>query len=373
MMEENSTEHDTPDSDYVGGTWWISVYCVIICAAVAGNILTLLATTTSRQLSAMVANQFISSLAVSDLLVGMSIPYHMCFYLMESFGHNRATCLVRFVLVTFACSSSILNLFFIATDRYAAVVHPLKYNRYMTRRTSILLISFVWILSLTVSTVPIYWNTWDDEEECDVKLIPTVYFSFVLTPMFVLVWGAMLLVYIKICREASKHAKRILSTTNLHKCHSINDTKSIQVVMLTLGCFSICWMPYFIVTTYFRITNTSSKFNLLYEIAFTMAVCNSGMNPVIYAWKNSNFREAFWCLLTCHSPNDATKKINYITNHVPGSKKSSMTNGTDNGHDNVVATCDIDVEADSQTQRDYDEHECSVSTEMTTVNTLSWT
>jgi muscarinic acetylcholine receptor len=233
MMEENSTEHATPDSDYVGGTWWISVYCVIICAAVAGNILTLLATTTSRQLSAMVANQFISSLAVSDLLVGMSIPYHMCFYLMESFGHSRATCLVRFVLVTFACSSSILNLFFIATDRYAAVVHPLKYNRYMTRRTSILLISFVWILSLTVSTVPIYWNTWDDEEECDVKLIPTVYFSFVLTPMFVLVWGAMLLVYIKICREASKHAKRILSTTNLHKCHSINDTKSIQVMKST--------------------------------------------------------------------------------------------------------------------------------------------
>lgn len=137
--------------------------------------------------------------------------------------------------------------------------------------------------------------------------------------------------------------------------------------MLTLGCFSICWMPYFIVTTYFRISDTCSQFSLLYEIAFTLAVCNSGMNPVIYAWKNSNFREAFWCLLTCHSPNNSTKKTNYITNHVPSSKKSSIANG---GHDNIVAQTEIEIE--SPTPKDYDEHECSVSTEMTTVNTPAW-
>ncbi|RZC42302.1 octopamine receptor 1, partial [Asbolus verrucosus] len=150
----------------------------------------------------------------------------------------------------------------------------------MTRRTSAFLISTVWILSSTFATVPIYWNTWYCHGgDCDVKIIPANYFHFVLTPIFVLVWAMMLLIYLKIWREAARHAKRIRSTTNLHNCHSINDTKSIQVVMLTLGCFSICWMPYFIVTTYFRISGNSSKFSLSYEIAFTLAVCNSGMNP----------------------------------------------------------------------------------------------
>lgn len=229
MASENSTA--MPEYVDVGGGLWITVHCIIIVCAVAGNILTLLAIATSRQLSSMVSNQFIFSLGVSDLLVGLSIPYHMCFYFLpDSIIYHKTTCLARFVLISFACSSSILNLLFVATDRYTAIVHPLKYNQYMTRQNATYLISVVWLLSLTFSTVPIYWNSWTDDRICDVKIIPEVYFNFVLTPMFALIWGVMLLVYIKIWREAAKHAKRIRSTTNLHNCHNIKDTKSIQVI-----------------------------------------------------------------------------------------------------------------------------------------------
>lgn len=36
--------------------------------------------------------------------------------------------------------------------------------------------------------------------------------------------------------------------------------------------------------------------------AFTLAMSNSAMNPLIYAWKNTNFRSAFINLLKCKSP-----------------------------------------------------------------------
>jgi hypothetical protein len=39
-----------------------------------------------------------------------------------------------------------------------------------------------------------------------------------------------------------------------------------------------------------------------YMAAFTLAMSNSAMNPLIYAWKNSNFRSAFINLLKCKSP-----------------------------------------------------------------------
>lgn len=226
-MEEDST------NTYVGSVVWICVYSTIICAAVFGNILTILAITASRQLSSMVSNQFIFSLAVSDLLVGLTVPYHMCFFKINTLGDNKDTCLVRFVLISFGCASSILNLFFVAFDRYTAVVHPLKYNKHMTRETSAILIFFVWMMSLTLSTVLIYWNAWEEVGDCNVKIIPDVYFNFVLTPLFVLTWSVMLLVYIKIWREAAKHAKRIRNTTNIHNCHSIKDTKSIQVMRIS--------------------------------------------------------------------------------------------------------------------------------------------
>lgn len=39
-----------------------------------------------------------------------------------------------------------------------------------------------------------------------------------------------------------------------------------------------------------------------YKAAFSLAMANSGMNPVIYAWKNRTFRRAFIHLLQCRTP-----------------------------------------------------------------------
>lgn len=74
------------------------------------------------------------------------------------------------------------------------------------------------------------------------------------------------------------------------------------MVLLILGCFTICWLPYFIVacSQIYRLVENSSA--VLYMAAFTLAMSNSAMNPLIYAWKNSNFRNAFINLLKCKSP-----------------------------------------------------------------------
>lgn len=79
----------------------------------------------------------------------------------------------------------------------------------------------------------------------------------------------------------------------------------MQVVLLILGCFSFCWLPYFIVACIqiFSLIDHSSP--VLYKCAFSLAMANSGMNPIIYAWKNKNFRLAFGLLLRCKNPDIA--------------------------------------------------------------------
>lgn len=74
------------------------------------------------------------------------------------------------------------------------------------------------------------------------------------------------------------------------------------MVLLILGCFTICWLPYFIVacSQIYRLIENSSA--VAYMAAFSLAMSNSAMNPLIYAWKNSNFRQAFINLLKCKSP-----------------------------------------------------------------------
>lgn len=65
----------------------------------------------------------------------------------------------------------------------------------------------------------------------------------------------------------------------------------------------------------FRLFDQSSP--VLYKCAFSLAMANSGMNPVIYAWKNQNFRRAFALLLRCKNPDIAYRaECNMSNNYV---------------------------------------------------------
>lgn len=290
---------------------------LLILIMLCGNILTICAVKLSRKLSAVLSNQFIFSLALSDIMVALSLPYHYAFFIKEILSTTRELCLLRIVLTILACSSSIGNLIGIAMDRYIAIIYPLHYSRYMTRKVAIVIIISGWIASLNISTIPIFWNRWNQEDKCVSinKVLTPGYINFILIPMFATIWIGMFLVYMRIWREATGHAKRLRNSTNCQYGKMWNDSKSVQVVLLILGCFSLCWLPFYIVILIVKVES-----RLIYEITLRMAIANSGFNPIIYAWKNSNFRKIFFCLLRCKMPVGLYYNTSFITNYVPPKK-----------------------------------------------------
>lgn len=64
----------------------------------------------------------------------------------------------------------------------------------------------------------------------------------------------------------------------------------------------------------------------LYKGAFSLAMANSGMNPLIYAWKNRNFRKAFSNLLRCKNPDSFTPIDNNNT-AVPNKSRKTSADG----------------------------------------------
>lgn len=229
-LQESLNKTGKDYEEYSGTMVWFVIYIILITVTVFGNLLTISAILCTRKLSSIIANQFVFSLAVSDLFVGLTIPYHMAFYIAEDFGTGKLNCLLRFVLISFACSSSISNLLVIAADRYVAIVYPLHYNRLITRRTSLFLTMFAWSLSFTVAAIPLVWNEWKLGISCEVfDVIPNDYINFVLCPMFVLIWIMMLLLYSRICQEAAGHAKRMRNVNSTQNIVSLRDFKSFQV------------------------------------------------------------------------------------------------------------------------------------------------
>lgn len=302
MIAKNDEEFDRNRVSVIEEEFliWAIIDGLLLVAILCGNILTILAVRYSRRLRSVISNHFVLSLAISDILVGLTLPYHLTFYLGSDLGSSKHWCLLRFFFVIMACCVSIWNLIAIALDRYIAICYPLHYSRYMTRRVALTLMAIGWIVGFTIAAIPVIWNKWEHAKECEFdQIFYPWYMVGVITPVFSLVWFCMLFVYCRIWREASKQVKQLRTTGQQE---GTSDWKSVQMVLLILGCFTICWLPYFIVacSQIYRLIENSSA--VAYMAAFTLAMSNSAMNPLIYAWKNSNFRQAFINLLKCKSP-----------------------------------------------------------------------
>lgn len=233
-MEVDGTSHPASHDRYSeireNVVLWSIIDGLLFFTIVAGNCLTIAAVQLSRRLRSVVSNLFILSLAISDLLVGLTIPYHLAFYLDVTLGESHFVCIMKFFFNIVACCVSIWNLIAIAIDRYIAIVYPLHYSRWITKRMAITVIMFGWISGSIMGAIPLFWNNWATSTECEFdEVLPPWYMAGIVTPVFSLIWFCMLTLYWRIWREAYKHAKQLrASISGLHDGgHS--DWKSVQV------------------------------------------------------------------------------------------------------------------------------------------------
>lgn len=212
---------------------WSIIDGLLFISIVCGNCLTIAAVQFSRRLRSVVSNLFILSLAISDLLVGLTIPYHLAFYLDVTLGESQFVCIMKFFFNIVACCVSIWNLIAIAIDRYIAIVYPLHYSRWITKRVAVIVIIIGWFSGTLMGAIPLFWNNWETSTECEFdEVLPPWYMAGIVTPVFSLIWFCMLTLYWRIWREAYKHAKQLrASISGLHDGgHS--DWKSVQVFAL---------------------------------------------------------------------------------------------------------------------------------------------
>ncbi|KAK2828724.1 hypothetical protein Q5P01_019758 [Channa striata] len=300
-----------------------AVRCLVLVSfiilTIGGNMMVCLAVGLSRRLWR-VANCFVVSLAVTDLLLGLLVlPLSATVELGSGkWPLGGALCNIYISLDIMLCTSSILTLLAISVDRYLAISAPLSYPHRVTPLRVTLALIAIWAWSLAVSFVPIHlgWNTADyrvqhldwsmqDEDKegryCHLEWNN----NYVLIYAFGLFYLPLMLLcgmYLCIFRVAREQVRRIRAATpSFARAASTaaitREHKATVTLAAVLGAFVFCWFPYFTFFTYMGMKGKTTPPSVPSSVVLWLGYFNSTLNPILYPALNRDFRRAYGELL----------------------------------------------------------------------------
>ena len=309
MIPDNSTlgnstlnEEDTKD----GLLYLRLMVCVIIMiATVFGNVLVCFAVLLYRNLRTQ-TNMMLFSLAVSDLLMVISMAFNSTMILHNKWIFSSTMCTVVSSLALTLCFISILHLCLLSIDRYLLIKKPFKHRNLMSKRIMIILMVLIWLVPSVVVNLPYadfefrssvfgcLKNTSQHDNPSSTFLLVVI---FVILPFLLLFY-----VYVCLFKVVRQHARRIV---DLQPDQNDNGAKTrpllrleiqvkfIKTFAFVIGAFLLCYTPFFVLGSYASSKGTGTISNDLISLVTWLAFCNSFCNPVMYGLRYKQFRKAF--------------------------------------------------------------------------------
>ncbi|XP_028808855.1 trace amine-associated receptor 1-like [Denticeps clupeoides] len=281
---------------------------------VLGNLLVIITIVHFKQLHSP-TNHLVLSLAVADLLVGLLLmptctirSVETCWYLGDFY------CKIHSSFDVTLCNASILNLSFIAIDRYYAVCHPLRYQATITPSVAAAMVAVSWSVpsALGFGMVLLELNIMGFED----FYYSNVYckggcvlfqgglsgsLSSILS--FYVPGIIMLSIYLKIYLIAQRQARAIHDrsgpSSSSGKQAAINkmERKATRTLAIIMGVFLMLWLPFFVC----NITDPFIGYSVpsvVFDFVVWVGYFNSTVNPIVYALFYSWFRSAFRIILS---------------------------------------------------------------------------
>ena len=278
----------------------VGFVCILFPFILASNLMVITSVSKYKKLQ-MPTNYFITSLAVADIVVAFTLPFYVVTELTPIKIYDNYVCFAPNRVLMTVGGVSVLTLATIACDRYTAIMNPLEYIKIMTTGKIIGCILFSWIYSFIVTWIPVligwYKNIADHSYLCTSNALDVKSDILFLCLLFIPACVCILFCYIRIYFVAQHHAKAIAAVEqsfkrNIEHKFRRSDTKYAKTLAVVIGVFLCLWLPHQLCLgteiIYGKVTSHWIKNYLL-----LLALINSGVNPWVYAYQNSDFRAAY--------------------------------------------------------------------------------
>ncbi|KAL3309230.1 receptor [Cichlidogyrus casuarinus] len=234
---------------------------LVALATIGGNLLIILTVALVDKLRTP-CNLLIVNLALTDLLVGVLVmPLTIAHRISLVWPFGATICMLYISTDVILCTSSILCLCAISIDRYLAITRPFDYSLKRTTFLMFVMIFVSWFFSFAISIPPLF--TWTFSYEQDPHSLSCQYSSdfyyqlYATVIAFYLPLLVMLVLYGRIFVLASRMAishhkppepglETKLTPDMQTTGGGENSNKAVITLGVILGCFTVCWLPFFV-------------------------------------------------------------------------------------------------------------------------------
>nr|XP_054771671.1 alpha-2 adrenergic receptor-like [Lytechinus pictus] len=280
---------------------------------------------------------FTLSLALADIFVGFMCLVHIGIYFADV--TSTTWCLWEVVLFVSSCSASVSSILCIAFDRYLAIMKPILYNTRIRDHTGYAktAVAIVWILSIAYGSLPLFgWRTFSFVpcRHCwFATIIPRSFVITLFATQFIIPLCILVFFYGSMLHVSMRQANQIADLAGSFSAPSRWEPRKRAVITLSLimGCFFVTWGPFF-VTLFTHIITENPNFRVvLHSYFFILAISNSCLNPLVYAYWNREFRRIFsqWFIQEGrkirHSLTSRRRTITFISGDYGSPSKTKST------------------------------------------------
>ncbi|KAM8967554.1 melanocortin receptor 5 [Pelodytes ibericus] len=241
---------------------------------------------------------FVCSLAVADMLVSVSNAWEtITINLIKSRLLIMEETFIRHIdnvfdsMICISVVASMCSLLAIAVDRYITIFYALRYHNIMTMKRAGIIIACIWTFCTGCGIIFILYYE-------------STYVIICLITMFFTMLFLMVSLYIHMFLLARTHVKRIAALPGYNSVHQRTSMKGAITLTILIGIFIVCWAPFFL-HLILMISCPQNLYCVCFMSHFNMylilIMCNSVIDPMIYAFRSQEMRKTFKEIICCCS------------------------------------------------------------------------